>query len=38
MDTANKVVGVLFKILLWCAVIVGVWYVAAPFLGLPRPF
>ena len=35
---AFKVVGVLFKILLWGAVIVGLWWVAAPFLGMPRPF
>jgi hypothetical protein len=35
---AFKVVGALFKLLLWVAVLVGLYWLAAPFLGMPRPF
>ena len=35
---AFKVVGALFKALLWIAVLVGLYWLAAPFLGMPRPF
>jgi hypothetical protein len=35
---AFKVVGVLFKIALWGVVLGGLYWLAAPFLGMPRPF
>ena len=35
---AFKVVGVLFKIVLWAVVLVGLYWLVAPFLGMPRPF
>lgn len=34
---AFKVVGFLFKLLLWAVVIVGVYWLLAHFLGLPMP-
>ena len=35
---AFKVVGVLFKVVLWAVVLVGLYWLVAPFLGMPRPF
>lgn len=35
---ALKVAGVLFKLLLWAVAVVGVYWFAAPYLGLPWPF
>jgi hypothetical protein len=35
---AFKVVGVLFKVVLWAVVLVGLYWLCAPFLGMPRPF
>ena len=35
---AFKVVGVLFKVVLWGLVLVGIYWLVAPFLGMPRPF
>ena len=35
---AFKVVGVLFKVVLWGLVLVGIYWLLAPFLGMPRPF
>ena len=33
-----KVVGTLFKVALIILAIAIVWYLVAPFLGMPRPF
>lgn len=35
---AFKMVGSLIKVLLWGAILVGLYWLAAPFLGMPRPF
>ena len=35
---AFKVVGVLFKLVLWGVVLVGLYWLVAPFFGLQRPF
>ena len=35
---AFKVVGVLFKVVLWGLVLVGIYWLVAPWFGMPRPF
>ena len=35
---AFKLVGSLIKVALWLAVLLGLYWLAAPFLGMPRPF
>jgi hypothetical protein len=35
---AFTMVGSLIKVLLWGAILVGLYWLAAPFLGMPRPF
>lgn len=35
---AFKVAGFFFKLLLWALVIFGIYWLAAPYLGLPRFF
>ena len=35
---AFKVAGVFLKLLMWALVILGIYWFAAPYLGLPRLF
>ena len=35
---AFKVAGFFLKLLMWALVILGIYWFAAPYLGLPRPF
>lgn len=35
---AFKVAGFFLKLVLWALVIFGIYWLAAPYLGLPRPF
>jgi len=35
---ALKVAGFFLKLVLWVAVLAGLWWLASPFLGFARPF
>lgn len=35
---AFKAVGLMMRMLFWAVVIAGLYWLAAPFLGLPMPF
>lgn len=35
---AFKVAGFFLKLVLWALVIIGIYWLAAPYLGLPWPF